>query len=111
MPKNPQNSPFLLGNVDPHLIHECLAGPTHHPKRQLDRCTHFRITTQQSPHWLQWDAPNSPPQYTFRTDRQTHRHFRRQVSNNSAYARYSDREQRANNKTRRQNKYTINKII
>jgi len=37
------------------------AHSTHHAKRQLDRCTHFHTTTQESPHWLQWDAANSPP--------------------------------------------------
>jgi len=36
------------------------AHPTHHAKRQLDRFTHFRRTTQQSPRWLQWDATTSP---------------------------------------------------
>ena len=35
--------------------------PTHHAKQQLDRYTHFHTTTQQIPHWLQWDAANSPP--------------------------------------------------
>jgi len=35
------------------------AHPTHHARRQLDRCTHFHTTTQQSHHWLQWDAANS----------------------------------------------------
>jgi len=65
MPKNTRNdarnSPFPCSTWT--LIHQCLgwAHPTHRPKRQLDRCTHFRTTTQQSPHWLQWDAPNSPP--------------------------------------------------
>jgi len=34
--------------------------PTHHPKRQLDRFTHFHTTMQQMPHWLEWDAPNLP---------------------------------------------------
>jgi len=37
------------------------AHPTHYAKRQLDRCTHFHTMTQQIPHWLQWDAANSPP--------------------------------------------------
>jgi len=35
--------------------------PTDHAKQQLDQFTYFRTTTQQRPHWLQWDAPNSPP--------------------------------------------------
>ena len=35
--------------------------PTHHAKQQLDRSTHFHTTTQQSSHWLQWNAANSPP--------------------------------------------------
>jgi len=34
---------------------------THHPKRQLDRFTHFGTTTQQFPHWLQWDALSTSP--------------------------------------------------
>ena len=37
------------------------AHPTRHATRQLDRSTHFHTTTQESPHWLQWDAANSPP--------------------------------------------------
>ena len=65
MPKNARNharnSPFPLRHVDFHLTHECLGPPTHHTKRQLDRCTHFHTTTQQSPHWLQWDAAKSLP--------------------------------------------------
>jgi len=52
---------FPLRHVDFHLTHECLCHPTHHAKRQLDRCTHFHTTTQQSPHCLQWDATNSLP--------------------------------------------------
>jgi len=58
--KSPKQ-PLPLGACEPHLIHECLGDPTHHPKRQLDSCMHFHTTTQQRPHWLQWDAPNSPP--------------------------------------------------
>ena len=46
------------------------AHPTHHAKRQLDRCTHFYTTTQQSPHWLQWDAANSSPKCSFPVDDQ-----------------------------------------
>jgi len=56
-----QNLPFLLGHRDAYLIHECLSRPTHHPKRQLDRFTHFHTTTQQSPNWLQWDVPHLSP--------------------------------------------------
>jgi len=41
---------------------------THHAKRQLDRYTHFHTTSQQSPHWLQWDAANSPPYCPFPFD-------------------------------------------
>jgi len=68
IPKNARNhtknSPFPLRHVDFHLTHECLgrAHPTDHAKRQLDRTTHFHTTTQQSPHWLWWEAANSPPQ-------------------------------------------------
>jgi len=65
MPKNPQDSPFLLVHVNFHLIHEYLCRPdsgqvTQHAKRQLDRCTHFRTTTQQRLLWLQW-APQIHP--------------------------------------------------
>jgi len=91
---------------------------------------------QQSPHWLQWDAQNSPTKLPFPLrrspppsnthiprrhhpkrhpdpisrfatvglhfpDRETHtqtdRWARRQVYTISAYARYIDRERRANN--------------
>jgi len=39
-----------------------MPGPTtHHPKWQLARFMHFRTTVRQSPHRLQWDAPNSLP--------------------------------------------------
>jgi len=44
------------------------AHPTHHAIRQLDRCTQFHTTTQQSPHWLQWDTANSPPNCPFPFD-------------------------------------------
>jgi len=44
------------------------AYPTHHAKRQFDRCTQFHTTTQQSPHWLQWDAANSPRNCPFPFD-------------------------------------------
>jgi len=64
-----RNSPFPLRHVDFHLTHECLAHPTYHAKRQLDRCTHFHTTTQQSPLWLQWDAANSPPKLPLRLRR------------------------------------------
>jgi len=62
MPNNARNharnSPFPLRHVDFHLTHECLSPHTHHAKRQLDRSTHFHTMTQQSSHWLQWDAAN-----------------------------------------------------
>jgi len=31
------------------------------PQSNLGRAHRSRITMQQSPHWLQWDAPNLPP--------------------------------------------------
>jgi len=31
------------------------------PQINLGRGRRSRTTTQQSPHWLQWDPPNSPP--------------------------------------------------
>jgi len=37
------------------------ANLTHHPKPQLQRFTHCRTATPQTPHWLQWGAPYSPP--------------------------------------------------
>jgi len=52
-----RNSPFPLRYVDFHLTHECL-GPPHSPRSIVIRT--FTQTTQQSPHWLQWDAANSP---------------------------------------------------
>ena len=57
--------PLSLRHVNPHLINECLGDPTHHAKRQLNRFTHFCTTTQQSPHWLQWDALNSSQNCSF----------------------------------------------
>jgi len=66
MLKNARNharsSPFLLRHVDFHLTDECL-GPPHSPRHTTARSlyTHFHTTTQQGPHWLQWDAANSPP--------------------------------------------------
>jgi len=44
------------------------ADSTHLPIWQLDRFTHFCTTTQQCPHWLQWDAPNSPRKLPFPFD-------------------------------------------
>ena len=49
MLKNPQNSPFLLGHVNPHLIHECLGRPHSPRQRQLYRDMHFCTTTQRIP--------------------------------------------------------------
>jgi len=111
--KIPKTAPFFLGTWTPIQHINAWDDPTHHAKRQLDRCTHVRTTTQQRPHWLQWDAPNSPrpipltitngiriqstvlPQYTFRRDAQTHtqtdRWARRQVRNRSAYAQTATR--------------------
>jgi len=37
------------------------ADPNDHSKRQLHQYTHFHTTIHQTSHWLQWDAPNSPP--------------------------------------------------
>jgi len=34
---------------------------TSSPQSHLGRVRRSRTNTQQSPHWLQWDAPNSPP--------------------------------------------------
>jgi len=61
MPKNSRNSPFPLRHVDPHLIHQCLG--SHHSPHQTTarRYLHFCTAMQQRPHWLQWDALNSPP--------------------------------------------------
>jgi len=53
-----KSSPWGCG---PHLIHH----PTQHPKRQLDRFTHFRTTTLQSHHWWQWGAPYPPQDCPF----------------------------------------------
>jgi len=61
-----QTLPFMY--VDPHSVHRCLGPPHSPPKRQLDRYTHFRITMQQRPHWLQWDAQNYPQNCTFPFD-------------------------------------------
>ena len=58
--KTPRNCPFPLRHVDSHLINPSLDRPHSPPQRQLDRFTHFRTTTQQRPHWLQWYTPNSP---------------------------------------------------
>jgi len=92
---NLPNYPFPLGHVNPGLIPTTLTTAND----SLIQFTHFRTTTQQSPHWLQWDALNSPqklplpitrptaltttngirihsavlPQYTFHADRQTDR--------------------------------------
>jgi len=84
------------------------ADPTHHPKPQLRRFTHFLTASSQTPHWLQLDAPqNYPllipttclirgpirpaipnrihiqsavlPQYTGQTDERTDRHTDQQM--------------------------------
>jgi len=46
--KNPQNFPFLLGNVDL----QCLVWFHSPPKWQRNHFTHLYTTTPQSPHWL-----------------------------------------------------------
>jgi len=61
----PKNPPLPLEARGPHLIHECLGDPTHHPKWQLNRCMHFCTTMQQSPHWLQWDTQIYPKNCSF----------------------------------------------
>ena len=38
------------------------------PQSNLGRARRSRTTTQQSPHWLQWDAPNSTQNYPFLFD-------------------------------------------
>jgi len=35
------------------------------PQSNLRRARRSRTVMQQSPHWLQWDAPNSPPNFPF----------------------------------------------
>jgi len=60
MPYKPTSKPPLpLGHMDSNLIHQCQ--PHSPPKWQLGRFMHFRTTTQQSPHWLQWNAPHLTP--------------------------------------------------
>jgi len=44
----PQNSPLPLEARRPPSNMNVWGDPTHHLKRQLDRCTHFRTTMQQS---------------------------------------------------------------
>jgi len=56
----PTKSPFHWGHVDPIYYTHAVTDPTHLLQRQLDRCTHFRTTTQQGSHWLQWDAQIHP---------------------------------------------------
>jgi len=43
-------------HVDPIQYTSAWSHPTHHPRRQLNRFTHFHTTTPQSPYWLQRDA-------------------------------------------------------
>jgi len=53
----PKTFPSHLGTGP--LSNIPMPGPialSHHPKRQLDRFTHYRTTTPQSLHWLQWHA-------------------------------------------------------
>jgi len=68
IPKNARiharNSPFPLRHVDFHLTHE--SGPTPLTTPNVSSiAVRFHTTTQQSPHWLQWDAANSPPNCPF----------------------------------------------
>jgi len=63
-----QKQPLPLEARGPHLIRQCL-DPPHSPCQTTARSfTHFRTTTQQSPHWLQQDAPNSPQNCPFPFD-------------------------------------------
>jgi len=75
-----QNCPFPFDDNHRHLIHP-----------SLDR-SHSPFQTASGS-----NQPFCHSTLSGQTDRQTHRHFRRQVSNNSAYAHYIDRERRANN--------------
>jgi len=45
------------------------ADPTHHPKPQLRQFMHFCTATPQTPHWLQWGTPYSPPKLLPPVDR------------------------------------------
>jgi len=56
----PKFTPSLQATWTPILYINACVHPIHHTKRQLDWFTHFPTTTQQRPHWLQWDAQHSP---------------------------------------------------
>ena len=56
----PETAPSPWGTGTPIYYINASAYPTQHAKQQLDRFTQFRTAMQQRPHWLQWDAPNSP---------------------------------------------------
>jgi len=59
--QTPKSDPSAWGTWTPIYYSHAMTSLTHLPKQQLDRCTHLCTTMQQSPHWLQRDAPNSPP--------------------------------------------------
>jgi len=62
---DPKIHPFALRHVNPYLTHEWLGWPHSPPQMTARSVTHFCTTTQQRPHWLQQDAPNSPPKLPF----------------------------------------------
>jgi len=90
---NPEIHPSPLSHVDSHSVHQCLRSPhsqsqttaRSHPKRHP---IHSAVLSRYTTLSRQTDRP---------TDTQTDRWSRRQVRNMSAYARYTDRERRADN--------------
>jgi len=67
--QTPKATASAWGTWTPIYYTHAVTNLTHLLQRQLDRWTHFRTTTQQSPHWLQWDAQNSPSKLPFRLRR------------------------------------------
>ena len=44
-----------------NFVEIILTVTTSPPQSHLGKARRSRTNMQQSPHWLQWDAPNSPP--------------------------------------------------
>ena len=67
--QNPQNLPFPLHDLGPHLIQQCLGPPHAPPQTAVPMVEALSHTYTVKSHWLQWCAPNSPPKVPLPIDR------------------------------------------
>jgi len=67
--QNSQNLPFLLHDVEPHLIQQCLGPPHAPPQTAAPTVQALSHTYAVNPHWLQRCARNAPQKVPLPVDR------------------------------------------